>query len=179
MRLHLTCPNCFARKTIKLKNEGDSKKITQFQCTVCGKKWTKEFALDKFYKTIKEIDFEIGSWDAPNQVVKINFNTNLISCGLEEMFSPSDLKHFELEEKDLRSVRKQIKENIHLLEWKKNFFAYDISDGIQWEIKISFNTGMKTYVIFGSNLYPKQWNNLDLLFKMLTKETYKPIYNGE
>lgn len=53
--------------------------------------------------------------------------------------------------------------------WEKSYNNYNVDDGHQWGITISFSDGTEKE-IKGSNAYPETWNEMYVAFETLTGE---------
>ena len=57
---------------------------------------------------------------------------------------------------------------LHIGEWRSNYnprrFGYEVLDGTQWELNITFSDGSKRLTVYGSNAYPYNFSKLLELF---------------
>lgn len=53
---------------------------------------------------------------------------------------------------------------LHIGEWRRKYDDSMVCDGTQWDLKLYFSNGKKPIKIYGSNLYPYNFNRLLELF---------------
>ncbi len=134
-----------------------------------------EFKAIKFQENIvniREVVFTIGGYFQGHKTYNVQFNE-------DELFVK--LKHFD-EEKEIMLLDENDEaidkkcflgsiEKLYIGEWKRSYSTLDmICDGMQWELEIIYDNGMRTVKCDGDNVYPYNFDDFLELFNNIKEQ---------
>lgn len=116
---------------------------------------------------ISKIVFEIGGYFQGFTEYTIELADDSATMSSTNCLSP---ERNQTEKKiDKNELLYQLSE-LYIGEWRKDYnterFGFAVLDGIQWQLKLEFNNGLKTCKFSGSNSYPYNFNKLLDIFEI-------------
>lgn len=121
-------------------------------------------SFDNSVPNISKVVFEIGGFCNGQEIRTITIDGDNIYMKIEhspkikENDEPSYCDYAYSKEEFIEGIKK-----LHLGEWRRNYYDNDICDGTQWELTIEFADGHKTFKSCGSNEYPYNFYELQVL----------------
>lgn len=109
---------------------------------------------------IKEIVFSIGGYCSGWSTYTITIADSELIATVQERGSDPLPFSIENENGDPLSVEElwQIIKDLHIEEWKTNYtlrrFGYEVLDGTQWELILSYDRKRNFHKVYGDNSYP-------------------------
>lgn len=123
----------------------------------------REISFNESLKSIKNILFYIGYVGGPNQGNEY-WDISIVGDDAKCVHSSSHNIDKELSILSKEEIKKAF-EDIHIGEWKRNYYNREIFEGTQWCLELEFNDSRRRIRISGSNAFPYNFEELVDFFK--------------
>ena len=180
--IYKQCPKCGLKNSIRIVYgmpthktflEGEVGKIKlggcelddnypEYHCKDCGCEWNRKQAIDEAYRKIKIIKASVGGYYQGNyevtaDLIKLEVTWDFRLGGEEKSMDSLMYKNFI-----------ELLKATNILNWKSKYIDPDVCDGTQWNLVIT--TDKKKIKKYGSNEFPKQWDNFCAMVKAIRDE---------
>ena len=141
-------------------------------CNLCKKDFGGNYFAEPTY--VSKLYFYAGGPGSRSHWVYLNVETNgrvlkyaassgpVIDIKSEKADETIEYKYIALDECWLQFNKDLL--NCYFINWKQSYFNNDVTDGIQWNLEVTFDNG-KIVKRFGSNDFPPHWRKLLKLFQ--------------
>ena len=120
----------------------------------------REIAFNESLENIKSIFFYIGGLIG-TEYIDISFTDEAAICRHSFIRSPEE-KIWEVSKEEIIDAFK----DMHIGEWKRDYYNYNTLDGVQWCLDMEYFNGHRRIRISGSNAFPYNFEELMKFFEI-------------